>query len=138
MIAAASLLLSLVAPGAGHIFCGFYTEGIVLGVLFALGKSVLLPLCLRVFRVTALKRTLQLFYVCNCCYMALILYAAISAFVRGLGAENVHFLYAILFAAAITLTYKNTLNAFIFTALCGRTEVYGMLRGKGKIPTEKK
>ena len=38
-----ALLFSLVVPGAGQIFTGHYGEGIALGLLFALGKSVLLP-----------------------------------------------------------------------------------------------
>lgn len=57
-----ALLFSLVVPGAGQIFTGHYGEGIALGLLFALGKSVLLPLVLRVFKVESLKRTLQIFY----------------------------------------------------------------------------
>ena len=44
MIPAAALLLSLIAPGAGHVFTGHYFEGGVIGLLFALGKSTMLPL----------------------------------------------------------------------------------------------
>ena len=67
-----ALMISLVAPGAGQVLTGHYGEGIVLGLLFALGKSVLLPLVLRVFKVESLKRTLQIFYACNWCYILLI------------------------------------------------------------------
>ena len=133
-----ALLFSLVAPGAGHIFIGAYAEGFVLGGFFALGKSALLPLVLRMFNITDLKRTLQIFYICNCCYMALILYAAVSSLWRGFYAEQMHFLYALVFAICVTVVYKNTLNAFIFTALCGRSGVYGLLRAKATSPTEKK
>ena len=138
MTAFVAFLFSLAAPGAGHIFIGSYTEGFVLGGLFAVGKSAILPLFLRLFRVTDLKRTLQIFYVCNCFYMALILYAAISSLWRGFYAEQMHFLYALVFAICVTVVYKNTLNGFIFTALCGRSGVYGLLRAKAKSPTEKK
>lgn len=138
MTALTALLLSLVAPGAGHIFNGNYTEGIFLGVLFAFGKSTLLPLGLRLFKVSRLKRTLQILYAVNCFYIVLILYASLSSFWHGFYVRETHLWYAILFALAVTLAYKNTLNAFIFTALCGRTEVYGMLRSRREIPTEKK
>lgn len=138
MTAFVAFLFSLVAPGAGHILVGAYAEGFLLGGLFALGKSALLPLMLRAFQITDLKRTLQFFYVCNCCYIALILYAAASSVWRGFYAQQTHFLYALAFAICVTAVYKNTLNAFIFTALCGRSGVYTLLREKQKSPTEKK
>lgn len=138
MNAVIALVLSLAAPGAGHIFNGFYVEGIVLGVLFAFGKSVFLPLLLRAFGVSNLKRTLQIFYACNWFYIALISYAALTSFWSGFSAAQTHFWYAVLFAVAVSLLYKNTLNAFIFTALCGRTGVYAILRAGRKSPTEKK
>lgn len=138
MTAFLALLFSLVAPGAGHILIGCYGEGIALGMLFAVGKSALLPLGLRVFKVENLKRTLQILYACNWGYIVLILYAAVSSFWRGFYAEQIHFLYAVLFAIIVTLVYKNTLNNFIFTALCGRTEIYKLLRAKQKSQTVKK
>ena len=124
-------------PGAGQIFAGHYGEGIVLGLLFALGKSVLLPLVLRVFKVKSLKRTLQIFYACNWCYILLISYAVCSAVWHGFYAQQTHVWYAFLFALAVSLGYRNTLNAFVFTALCGRTGVYSILRQKKQSPTEK-
>lgn len=138
MIALTALVFSLIAPGAGHILQGYYAEGMVIGALFGFGKSVLLPLVLRVFRVTTLKRTLQLLYLFNWGYILLILYAALSSFWRGFSATQIHFWYALLFAIAVTLSYKKTLNAFIFTALCGRTEIYSLVRAKRKTTTEKK
>lgn len=138
MSAFLALLFSLVAPGAGHIFIGSYVEGFVLGGLFVVGKSALLPLALRAFKITDLKRTLQFFYVCNWVYMVLILYAAASSLWRGFYAEDTHFLFALVFAVCVTLVYKNTLNAFVFTALCGRSGVYSLMRGNKKSPTEKK
>ena len=138
MSAFLALLFSLVAPGAGHIFIGSYVEGFVLGGLFVVGKSALLPLALRAFKITDLKRTLQFFYACNWVYMVLILYAAASSLWRGFYAEDTHFLFALVFAVCVTLVYKNTLNAFVFTALCGRSGVYGLMRGNKKSPTEKK
>ncbi len=138
MSALFALLLSLVAPGAGQIYLGFFTEGIVIGILFALGKSALLPLVLRAFGVTTLRRTLQIFYGCNLGYMALICYAALSSFWRGVAATQTNFLYAVLFAVMVTLVYKNTLNPFIFTALSGRSGVYEILRANKKSTTKKK
>ena len=72
MTPALALLFSLVAPGAGQILNGDFAQGVLLGALFAFGKSVLLPLMLRILRVTRLKTTLQIFYVCNLAYMLLI------------------------------------------------------------------
>ncbi|WP_428053422.1 hypothetical protein [Candidatus Avelusimicrobium stercoris] len=132
-----ALVFSLVAPGAGQIFTGHYAEGIILGVAFALGKSVGLPLLLRVFKVSSLKRTLQFFYACNWCYILLIAYAVCSAVWHGFYAQHTHAWYAILAATAISLAYRNTLNAFVFTALCGRTGVYSILRQKKQSPTGK-
>ena len=138
MNAAVALLLSLIAPGAGHIFNGYCWQGIIIGVLFAFGKSVFLPLRLRIFRITNLKRTLQILYACNLFYILLILYASLSSFWVGFYVRQTYLWYAILFAVAVTLAYKNTLNAFIFTALCGRSGVYVLLRGKKNSPTEEK
>ena len=52
MTPALALLFSLVAPGAGQILNGDFAQGVLLGALFAFGKSVLLPLMLRILRVT--------------------------------------------------------------------------------------
>ncbi|HAM42554.1 MAG TPA: hypothetical protein DCP52_01780, partial [Elusimicrobia bacterium] len=85
-----ALVFSLVAPGAGQIFTGHYAEGAILGVAFALGKSVGLPLLLRVLKVESLKRTLQFFYACNWCYILLIVYAVCSAVWHGFYAQQTH------------------------------------------------
>lgn len=138
MISVLALIFSLIAPGAGHVLEGLYAEGFIIGILFAFGKSTFLPLLLRVFNVASLKRTLQILYTCNLFYMLLILYAAVSSLIRGFNAQQIHFWQAVLFAVAVTLSYKKTLNAFIFTALCGRTGVYPLLRMKKETPTEKK
>lgn len=138
MTPALALLFSLVAPGAGQILNGDFAQGILLGALFAFGKSVLLPLMLRILRVTRLKTTLQIFYIFNLGYMLLILYAAVESFVRGFFSTQFYFWPAVLCAVAVTLAQKNTFNAFVFTALCGRAGVYSILRKGKQTPTEKK
>lgn len=138
MTPALALLFSLVAPGAGQILNGDFVHGMLLGALFAFGKSVLLPLMLRILRVTRLKTTLQIFYIFNLGYMLLILYAAVESFVRGFFSAQFYFWPAVLCAVAVTLAQKNTFNAFIFTALCGRAGVYSILRKGKQTPTEKK
>lgn len=138
MTPALALLFSLVAPGAGQILNGDFAQGVLLGALFAFGKSVLLPLMLRILRVTRLKTTLQIFYIFNLGYMLLILYAAVESFVRGFFSTQFYFWPAVLCAVVVTLAQKNTFNAFIFTALCGRAGVYSILRKGKQTPTEKK
>lgn len=138
MTACVSLILSLVCPGAGQIYAGDYAIGVVIGVLFALGKSTLLPLALRIFKVNDLPRALRFFYACNWGYIALILGASAGAFWRGFYVRDTHFLSAFLFAISVIATYKNTFNKFIFTALCGRKGVWDVLVKMRKSSTEKK
>lgn len=138
MTAAISFLFSLVCPGAGQIYAGDYAAGVVIGLLFALGKSALLPLAIRAFKVNDLPRALRFFYVCNWCYIMLVFGAAAAALWRGFYAQQTHFLYAVLFAIATTAAYKNTFNPFIFTALCARPDVWKALKKTRKSPTEKK
>lgn len=133
-----ALLFSLMAPGAGQIFIGKFAEGILLGVLYALGKSALLPLSFRLFKVTQLKRTLQFFYVCNWCYIFLILYAMSAAFFQAKNSTGNYFLATILFIICVRLVQKQTLNKFIFTTLCGRIGVWEIWQDLRKSQTEKK
>ncbi len=138
MTAVAALLASLIAPGVGHALTGNYVQAAVLGGLFALGKNALLPLSLRVFRVESLRNTLKFFYACNWCYIALIFYAAISAFWQGLHANAWHVWSALLYAVAIISVYKKTKSKIIFTFLCGRSGVYEWLQKMHQSATERK
>lgn len=138
MIVLWSVLFSLVAPGAGHVLTGNYVQGCILGGLFALGKSALLPLALRVGKVTTLKRVLQFFYVCNMGYILIISYALISAVWCGFHAQEMHVLQALVFIFATILVYKRTQNKFIFAALCGRSGIYELMLKMHKSQTEKK
>lgn len=138
MTPALCLFFSLIFPGAGQIYAGDYAAGVIIGLLFALGKSALLPLSFRVFKVNDLPRALAFFYVCNCGYIALICGAAAGALWRGFQVSEPHFLYAFLFAFAGIAAYKNTFNKFIFTALCGREGVWEAFIKTRKSPTEKK
>lgn len=133
-----SFLFSLVCPGAGQIYAGDFTAGIIVGILFALGKSALLPLSIRLFKVNDVLRALKFFYVCNWGYIILICGAAVGALWRGFYAGGTYFWQALLFALAVRLAYKNTFNKFIFTALCGRAGVWELLAKTQKTPTEKK
>ena len=132
-----AMVFSLIAPGAGHILTGDYEKGLLLGCLFALGKSTLLPLALRLWRVDTLQRTLRFFYVCNVCYMLLIFYAILSAVWRGYYTQQMHFWNAAVFAFCVTLVYKRTQNKFIFTALCGRSGIYELMMKIHQTPTGK-
>lgn len=138
MMKVLALLFSLMAPGAGHIFTGDYTQGIVLGGLFSVGRSGLLPLSLRLFKVQSERGMLQAFYACNWFYILLILYAAVSAFLQTESNTSAHFLYAIFSVICISVAYKKTFSAFIFSAICGRKNAYAFYLKNRKSPTEKK
>ena len=127
MIAFLSVFFSLIAPGAGHVLIGDYWQGLILGGLFALGKSAFLPLSIRIGKVNTLKRVLQFFYVCNMGYILLILYAIVSAAWNGFQAQEMHILQALIFIFSVVLVYKRTQNKFIFTALCGRSGIYDLM-----------
>lgn len=133
-----ALLFSLMAPGAGHILGGDYTQGVVLGVLFVLGRSGLLPLALRMLNVQSKRGLLRAFYACNWFYILLILYAAVSAFLQTKSNTSAHFLYAIFSVICISVAYKKTFSAFIFSAICGRKNAYAFYLQNRKSPTEKK
>ena len=137
-MAVLAILFSLMTPGAGQIFAGKFAQGILFGALYALGKSALLPLSLRVFKVTKLKRTLQFFYVCNLGYIFLILYATASAFFQAKNASENYFLVTFIFILCVRLVQKQTFNAFIFTALCGRSGVWEIWNRLSKSPTDEK
>ena len=127
MILLLSVFFSLMAPGAGHILIGDYWQGLILGGLFALGKSALLPLAIRIGKIDTVKSVLQFFYVCNMGYILLILYALASAAWSGFYAQEMHVLQALVFIFAVILVYKRTQNKFIFTALCGRSGIYELM-----------
>ena len=133
-----ALVFSLMAPGAGQIFIGKFGQGILLGALFALGKSALLPLSLRVCKVTQLKSVLQFFYVCNWCYIILILTAALTAFFQTAITEKKYFLATLFFIICVRLIKKQTFNAFIFTALCGRSGMWKILQSVSSSQTVKR
>ena len=133
-----AVLFSLMAPGAGQVFAGKFVQGIIFGALYALGKSALLPLSLRVFKVTQLKRTLQFFYICNWGYIFLILYATVAAFFETRNVTETYFFATLFFIICVRLVQKQTFNKFIFTALCGRSGVWEIWQRLRKSSTEKK
>lgn len=132
-----ALLVSLMAPGAGQIFCGNFLQGIIWGTLFALGKSALLPLCLRIFKIKKLKTTLYAFYVWNWIYIFVILVAAFAAFAQAQAVTKNYFLQTVLFILCVRIVKKQTFNSFIFTALCGRSGVWNILLKTSHLPSEK-
>lgn len=130
-------LLSLIGPGAGQVFNGQLGKGIVVGVLFALGKSAMLPLIIRLFKITGEKPTLRLFYWFNIFYIGLITYALFDSFYFAFFIEKVNWMYALFAAAVITLVQRNTNNELIFTLLSGRGGIYKFLRGNKNLRREK-
>ena len=133
-----AVVFSLIAPGAGHILGGDYTQGIVLGALFAVGRSGILPLALRLLRMQTEREFLRAFYACNWFYIVLIFYALVSVFVQTKSNAPVHILHAIIFAICVSVAYKNTFCKFIFESLCGRSGVWELYLKIKKLPSEKK
>ena len=133
-----ALLFSLMAPGAGQILIGKFFQGILFGLLFALGKSALLPLSLRLFGVTQLKRMLRFMYVCNWGYIMLIFVAAAAAFFQAQHVVQKNWLAAVCFIICVRVIQKQTFNSFIFTALCGRSGMWKILQKYSINTTEKK
>jgi len=131
-------LLSLIGPGAGQIFVGKFTEGMIIALLFIFTKPVLVPLTIRFLRLDKLRGALKLLYACNLFYMGLIIYAFVRSLVSVGNAPQLYVWYGLVSAFAIVLTYKNIFNEFIFSSLCGRTEIYNWACGKGNLPTGKK
>ncbi len=132
-----ALLFNLIMPGAGQIFLGQFVEGILFGLLFCLGRSALLPLSLRLFKVSTLKQTLKIFYVCNWCYILLIFISLFAVFFQRAGSEKKYFLETIFFIISARLIYKQTFNSFIFTTLSGRSGVWKILQNIRKSSSEK-
>ena len=129
-------VLSLIGTGAGQIFAGNFAEGIITALLFIFTKPVLVPLFIRFLRVTQLRRVLQLLYACNLFYMGLIVCAFVRSVWVARHAEDFYFWYGFIAAVCVVFTYKNIFNEFIFSSLCGRTEIYNWARGKINSPTE--
>jgi len=128
---------TLIAPGAGQILVGKFTEGIIIALLFVFTKPVLLPLVIRAARMIKLRSVLKLLYACNLFYMGLIIYAFVRSIFSARNASDFYFWYGIIAAICVVLTYKNIFNEFIFSSLCGRTEIYNWARGKRNSQTVK-
>lgn len=131
-----ALFLSMVAPGAGQIFNGDYWLGALLGGMFALGKTAVLPLMVRGLRLKTEESILKLFYWFNWLYSVCVLFAIVQATVRGFGVTVTHPWTAVLCALMIISVYKNTQKEILFSALCGRRGLYQVLRPVRKSPTE--
>lgn len=132
-----AFVFSLVAPGSGQILNGQYGKGLVLGVLFALGKSAVLPLFIRFFGISSRRGVLRTLYAANWLTVLVIVYALVDAVYDAFVLPGGQILTAVLAALMIVAVYKNTFNNFIFTALCGREGIYPLLRPVKKSPTEK-
>ena len=133
-----ALLVSFIAPGAGQILIGKFALGILIGLLFSLGKSALLPLSLRMLGVKQLQQMLRVVYVCNWGYILLIFTAALLSVFQAQGVQHAHVVATIFFIICVRVIKKQTFNAFIFTALCGRSGMWKILQHISKNTTEKK
>lgn len=123
-----AFLISLVAPGAGQIFNGQYVLGVLLGGMFALGKTALLPLLIRLLKIRTEVAALKLVYWFNWAYGLCVLFAIFQAAVVGFEQTQRHPWTALISAFAIVCVYKNTMKEILFAALCGRTGMYQLIR----------
>lgn len=131
-----ALLLSMIAPGSGQIFNGDYWLGAALGVMFSLGKTALLPLMVRAFKVRSEEGILKLFYWFNWLYSLCVLFAIVQATACGFSVSIVHPWTAVLCAFMIVSVYRNTHKEILFSALCGRRGLYQILLPVRKSPSE--
>lgn len=131
-----ALLLGLCAPGAAQIFNGEFTKGIVFGVLFALGRSVFLPLCLRIFSIRSERAVLLTFLWANRLFVGVILYALVDGVYQAFFVSQTYGWSAVLSAVMIVAVSKNTFKNFLFTALCGRAGLFEILVPKRISPSE--
>ncbi|MDR1684611.1 MAG: hypothetical protein LBR90_04030 [Elusimicrobiota bacterium] len=117
-----ALLLSLISAGAGQIYNGQYLKGAVFAGLFILGRSVLLPLLIRLFNFKDDINFLKLIYVFNIIYPLLTLAAAVDAAYFAFNTAHtltqaaLGVLAAVIFASA----YRALRSGFIAAALSGR------------------
>lgn len=132
----AALFLSMVAPGAGQIFNGDYGLGALLGCIFALGKTAVLPLSVRVFRIKTEEGVLNLFYWFNWGYSLCVLFAIVQAAVRGFSGADSHPWTGILSAFIIVSVYKNTHKEILFSSLSGRSGLYQIIKPNRKSSSE--
>lgn len=123
-----AFLISLVAPGAGQIFNGQYGLGVLLGGMFALGKTALLPLLVRLLKIRTEVAALRLVYWFNWAYGLCVLFAIFQAAVVGFEQTQRHPWTALISAFAIVCVYKNTMKEVLFEALCGRAGIYQLIR----------
>ncbi len=131
-----ALVLSMVAPGAGQVFNGDYWLGAALGGMFALGKTALLPLSVRVLRVQTEEGLLKLFYWFNWLYSLCVLFAIVQAGARGFGGAQSHPWTGVLSAFMIVAVFKNTHKEILFSALCGRRGLYEIIKPNRKSTSE--
>jgi len=113
-----SIVFSLLGPGAGQVFNGQLAKGLIFMLLFALWRSFFLPLFLRVFARTDLRRGLKIIYVFNIIYMFIIAGAVIDAFYFSYSARG-NFLFAFISVLCVRGAQRSTLNKNIFEMLCG-------------------
>lgn len=133
-----ALLLGLCAPGSAQIFNGQYAKGIMLAALFALGRSVLLPLCVRTFSIRSERAVLLTFLWANRLYIGVILYALLDGFYNAFFVSVTHGWTAVLSAIMIVTVSKNTFKNFLFTALSGCEGLFEILSPERFSPSEKK
>ncbi len=74
-----ALLFSLICPGAGQMFYGDFVKVIIFSFIFVFGKIVVLPLLIRIFRITKPEKILKFAYVFNIFYICVIVLSIIDA-----------------------------------------------------------
>jgi len=122
--AVSALTLSLIAPGAGQIFNGQYFKAAVFALLFAFGRTVFLPLLIRIINFKDTVKMLKFIYAFNTVYPAIILLAAADAAYFGRGAHHsVDIIMAILAAFALVSIRKGLRHPFIIYSMSGREDI---------------
>ncbi len=127
-----AFILSATAPGAGQIFNGNTTSGIAILLFFIFGRTVFLPLMVRLLSLKSKISFLRLIYAFNILYIIVMIISVINAVIVAINAPHtltgavISFLIAMI---SISI-YKGLRNAFIITALSGREDAAAYILSK--------
>lgn len=127
-----AFLISLIAPGSGQLFNGQYFKAALILGFFIFGKTVLLPLLIRIINFKERVSMLKFIYRFNILYPIIMLLSAIDA---ALKAPQIYhgaftFLFAIITAIIAAGMYKNLQSAFIINSLSGLNDITPFILGK--------
>ena len=124
-----ALVLGLLVPGSAQIFNGQYLKGSLLVAFFLLGKSALLPLLIRLFKIKEKQKILKFIYNFNIFFLAFILVTVLDGVLGAFRGEHTikETIIAIVLTILVLNAAKQLRNKFIVYALSGREDIFEYL-----------